>query len=111
MNPGDKTEAGQQTFNDGLWPDVRVKKDVPPNDTPNPESIEEIVAAFKPLQGRMEEWAPRLAQINHASKVEHGWFGWLTAAEWFDMIGMHNRQHLRQLARLEALLPDPPRTD
>ncbi|RPK31354.1 hypothetical protein EDO6_01981 [Paenibacillus xylanexedens] len=103
---GGKTEAGTKAFNEKVWPDVRVKLEEPVNRTRNPDSKEEIIAGLEQVIKKLKYWEEHVHGTNQACKVCHGWFGWLNACEWFEMIGMHSRHHLRQLAKLEQRLAE-----
>lgn len=101
---GGKTEDGTKAFIEKVWPDVRVKLEEPVNRTRNPNSKEEIIAGLEQVLKKMRYWEEHVRGTNQACKVRHGWFGWLNARDWFEMIGMHSRHHLRQKARLDEKL-------
>jgi len=101
---GGKTEDGTKAFIEEVWPDVRVKLEEPVNRTRNPNSKEEIIAGLEQVLKKMRYWEEHVHGTNQVCKVRHGWFGWLNAREWFEMIGMHSRHHLRQKARLDEKL-------
>lgn len=101
---GGKTEDGTKAFSEKEWPDVRVKLEQPANATRNPESKDEIIAGLNELLIKFKYWEEHIHEANQVCKVRHGWFGWLNAREWFEMVGMHSRHHLRQKARLDELL-------
>lgn len=103
---GSKTDTGMQAFAAHEWPDVRVKLDEPVNSIPTPESKEEILASLDQLRSQIAYWKERIQESNPDSKIHHGWFGWLNACEWFEMIDLHSRNHLRQLARLNEKLAE-----
>jgi hypothetical protein len=50
---------------------------------------------------RLRQWESRVDAINPNYKVKHEGFGWLNAREWFDLVGMYFRHHLRQKGELE----------
>jgi hypothetical protein len=52
----------------------------------------------------MKELKMKVNDINPNYKDEHGGFGWLNAQEWFDLVGMHFRHHLRQKYDLDQKL-------
>ncbi|MFD1139062.1 DinB family protein [Paenibacillus shunpengii] len=103
---GDKTEDGTKAFLEKAWPDVRVKLEEPVNRTRNPDSKDEIIAGLEQVLKKLKYWEEHVRGANPACKVRHGWFGWLNAREWFEMIGMHSRHHLRQKARLDQKLAE-----
>jgi len=59
--------------------------------------MDQLIQRFKQLESRVD-------LINPNKKVEHGGFGWLNAREWYDLIGMHFRHHIRQKDELEKKL-------
>lgn len=103
---GRKTEDGEKAFAEKSWPDVRVKLEEPVNRTRNPDSKDEIIAGLDRVLEKLKYWDEQVHEANQTSKVRHGWFGWLNAHEWFEMIGMHSRHHLHQKARLEEKLAE-----
>lgn len=70
----------------------------------NPESKDELKAGFEHVLKELNDWAARVQEVRPAYKVRHGWFGWLNALEWFELVGMHSRHHLRQKAELDQRL-------
>ncbi|MDO3410576.1 DinB family protein [Saccharibacillus sp. CPCC 101409] len=107
--PGGKSETGEIVFLEKSWPDVRVKLDEPVNDTPNPRSKAELIDELDRVIRELNEWEARLPAVNPSGKVRHGWFGWLNAREWFELIDIHSRHHLRQQARLDEKLAEAER--
>jgi hypothetical protein len=103
---GGKSEDGTKAFSEKVWPNVRVKLDEPVNSTRNPETMDEIISGLEQVLKKLEYWAEHVHEANQACKVRHGWFGWLNACEWYEMVGMHSRHHLRQKARLDEKLAE-----
>lgn len=101
-----KTEDGMKALSEKEWPNIRVKLDQLPNETSNPKSKDEIIAGLEQVLVSLAHLAGCLDEANPACKVRHGWFGWLGAREWFEMVGMHSRHHLRQKARLDEKLAE-----
>ncbi|MDU0201024.1 DinB family protein [Paenibacillus sp. MAH-36] len=101
-----RTEDGMKAIAEKEWPNIRVKLDQPPNETRNPESKDEILAGLEQVQVMLAYWATRIEEANPACKVRHGWFGWLNARDWFEMVGMHSRHHLRQKEILDEKLAE-----
>lgn len=100
-----KTEDGQAVFALGSFPPIRIRvpadKQVTP---PQPESKRQIVEGFARVAERMRELEPTLDAIPPSRTVRHPRLGALNAKEWFCLVEMHFRHHLRQLERLEAQL-------
>lgn len=104
--PEGKTEDGTKAFAEKEWPNIRVKLEQPPNATRNPESKDEIKAGLEQVLEKLAYWASCVNEANPACKVRHGWFGWLNARDWFEMVGMHSRHHLRQKAILDEKIAE-----
>ncbi|GGD59154.1 DinB family protein [Paenibacillus nasutitermitis] len=102
--PLGKTEAGEQLFRNGGFPPVRIKLPDFLDRPSNVQTKEDTTTALHQLQLKMMECEGQLDALNPDYKVEHGGFGWLNGREWFDLIEMHFRHHLRQKSELEQKL-------
>ncbi|MEN2768225.1 DinB family protein [Ornithinibacillus xuwenensis] len=104
--PLGKTPFGEQLYKNGGFPPIKIKLpdelNFPPN---NSDSKEELISRIDQLIQRMNQWESKVDYINPGNKVEHGGFGWLNAREWYDLIGMHFRHHLRQKDELQKRMP------
>jgi hypothetical protein len=100
-----KTDFGEYLFNIGGFPPIKIKLpdelDTPPDNT---KSKEDIFLELNQLINRMKEMEMKLEDINPNYKDKHGGFGWLNAQEWFALVGMHFRHHLRQKYELDQKL-------
>ena len=100
-----KTEFGQQLFDRGGFPPIKIRLpdelNSPPNNT---DSKETLLNRLEELIQRMNQWESKVEFINPNFKVKHDGFGWLNAREWFDLVGMHSRHHLRQKSELDQRL-------
>ena len=100
-----KTEFGEYLFNIGGFPPIKIKLpdelDTPPDNT---KMKEDIMLELDLLMKRMKELKMKVNDINPNYKNKHGGFGWLNAQEWFDLVGMHFRHHLRQKYELDQKL-------
>lgn len=100
-----KTEGGNQLFNIGAFPPIKIKlPEGPQNNPSNSESKDDLMGGLDLILKRMSEWEEKVNTINQYYKVRHGGFGWLSAREWFDLVGMHFHHHLRQKVELEQKL-------
>jgi len=98
-----RTEAGEELFQLGGFPPIKIK--LPPEYIPrNPESKEEIIAGLDDVQEKLGKWADKVDYINPRCRCNHNGFGWLNAREWYDLVDMHFRHHLRQKAELDQKL-------
>ncbi|WP_207952145.1 DinB family protein [Paenibacillus turpanensis] len=102
---GEKTEAGQMLFGQGGFPNTRIRIEGNPGHTPpQPESKEQLIQGLQEVANGMKELLPLLEKASLASTVSHGRFGALQAVEWFLLVEMHYRHHLKQKDRIKAFL-------
>ncbi len=102
---GGKKFPGKFVFFTGSFPNTRIK--VPPSDayTPKqPASREEMREGLKQLIQSMRGLTERIDAASDTMKAEHPAFGYLNAKEWFRLIEMHFRHHLRQKQRLDQFI-------
>ncbi|MDT9025506.1 DinB family protein [Rossellomorea yichunensis] len=103
--PLGKTKFGEQLFENGGFPPIKIRLpdelNAPPN---NSDSKEELISRMEQLIQRLTHWETKVEYIHPENKVEHGGFGWLNAKEWYDLVGMHFRHHVRQKDELERYL-------
>lgn len=96
-----KTDFGNRLFAIGGFPPVKIRLpdelNAPPN---NSDSIEQLMSRLDEVKKRMGKWKTEVNHVNPNYKVQHGGFGWLNAREWYDLVGMHFRHHLRQKEEL-----------
>ncbi|TDL32818.1 DinB family protein [Jeotgalibacillus sp. S-D1] len=104
-NKQGKTEFGDYLFNIGGFPPIKItlpdELNTPPDNT---KSKENLLLELDHLMKRMSELEVKAEGTNPNFKVEHGGFGWLNAQEWFALVGMHFRHHLRQKNELDQKL-------
>lgn len=100
--PQGKTEAGAALFRAGAFPPIKIKlpegMEYAPNDD---KSKTEHLHDLDLLIDKMRIWESQIHAIPPHGKIRHGGFGWLNASEWFDLIEMHTRHHLRQIKEIE----------
>ncbi|WKA56578.1 DinB family protein [Planococcus shixiaomingii] len=103
--PLGKTQSGKQLFKNGGFPPLKIRlpdeMNAPPN---NSDTKEELIRRMEELIERVEQWETKVDSINPNYKVEHGGFGWLNAREWYELVEMHSRHHLRQKKELESYI-------
>ncbi|RDU37187.1 DinB family protein [Neobacillus piezotolerans] len=103
--PHGKTEFGEHLFMIRGFPPIKIKLpdelNTPPN---NSDSNDVLISRLDQVILRLNQWESKVDHINPNYKVEHGGFGWLNAREWYDLVGMHFRHHLRQKDELEQSL-------
>ena len=103
--PLGKTEFGEHLYKIGGFPPIKIKLpdelNTPPN---NSDGKGDLISRMDQVILRLSQWESKVDNINPNYKVEHGGFGWLNAREWYDLVGMHFRHHLRQKVELEQRL-------
>ncbi|WML39660.1 DinB family protein [Neobacillus sp. OS1-2] len=100
--PLGKTPFGEQLFKNSGFPPIKVRLPDELNSTPNnSDSRENLLTRMDQLIQRWSHWETKVDSINPNHKVEHGGFGWLNAKEWYKLVEMHFRHHLRQKDELE----------
>jgi hypothetical protein len=103
--PSGKTEFGELLFKNGGFPPIKIRLPDELNSPPNnSDSKEELIRRMEQLIERFMECKTKVENTNLNYKVAHGGFGWLNAREWYDLVGMHFRHHLRQKVELEQKL-------
>jgi hypothetical protein len=103
--PLGKTEFGEYLYKIGGFPPIKIKLPDELNTSPNnSDSKEDLISRMDQVILRLSQWESKVDNINANYKVEHGGFGWLNAREWYDLVGMHFRHHLRQKDELEQRL-------
>lgn len=88
----------------GSIPPIKVK--VPPSEfyTPKqPESIEQILTGLSKVKVEMELTLPKLENKKQGKTIHPG-FSYLSGDEWYRLIELHFRHHLRQKARIDQFL-------
>lgn len=102
---GDKTPFGEELFERGDFPPIKIElppeMNQPPNNTDSNDRLRE---RFVALISRMEAIESRLDDAEDNQKTLHGGFGWLNAREWFELVEMHTRHQQRQQHELEKWL-------
>lgn len=103
---GDKTRNGKIVFFFNSFPPMRFKMPkriaVEPH---QPKNLQEIREGLDNLLARVDEVKKKFdAGFDPQKKRENPIFGWLNAAEWWQLMEMHFRHHLRQKARIDKAL-------
>jgi len=102
---GRKQLPGKVTFFLGSFPPMRIK--VPPSETytpKQPQNIDAMKSGLEKLIKIIQETEKKISDASEISKTAHPAFGFLNAREWFHLIEMHFRHHLRQKKRLDRFL-------
>jgi hypothetical protein len=100
-----KSEFGEKLFINGGFPPIKIKLPNELNSPPNNSDRREVLSSrLDEVMQLMREWEHKIDDINPNYKVKHGGFGWLNAREWYELVGMHFRHHLRQKSELEERL-------
>ncbi|MFC6040391.1 DinB family protein [Paenisporosarcina macmurdoensis] len=101
----EKTQFGEQLFRNGGFPPIKIRLPDELNSPPNnSDSKEDLICRMDHVIQRLSQWESKVDYVNPNNKVEHGGFGWLNAREWYDLVSMHFRHHLRQKDELESYI-------
>jgi hypothetical protein len=100
-----KTFPGILMFSLHSFPPVRIKVPPSPLYTPKqPESKTRIQAGMRLLQKKLQDLSREIEHAVHFGKTKHPVLGYLGAKEWYQLIVMHFRHHLRQKKRIDVFL-------
>ena len=106
---GELTDIGRQVLAAGSFPDARLQI---PEALRGPEPVARTRSEYAELLDGIAETARRLAPLAAANagtyKIYHPPMGFLSAAEWYQLLEMHTRHHLRQQQRLETAYATEP---
>lgn len=100
-----KSEGGEALFQYGGFPDVKIHVPPSPQYTPKqPNNAEELSQGLLSIVERMKTIEPALDNIPAENSVPHPRLGALNSKEWFCIVEMHFRHHLKQLRSLQQFL-------
>lgn len=91
-------------FADNMLPDKDLQGPPSNNDTPQPESKQQIQYGLQQLKIEMETAAALVANSNGTGKTKHPGLQYFNAKQWLQFAIMHMRHHLRQKNKLSNLL-------
>lgn len=90
----------------GSFPPIKIKVPASTFYTPKqPESKEQIIQGLDKVKTEMELTLPKL-ETKRQGKTKHPGFDYLNGNEWYRLIEMHFRHHLRQKARIDHYLKE-----
>jgi hypothetical protein len=102
---GMKSDTGVGVFQLGRFPDIKIHVPPSPQYSPmQPNNKEELAQGLHKIVERMKAVEPTLAGIPPEHSAPHPNLGDLNATEWFSMVEMHFRHHLKQLGSLQQFL-------
>ncbi|ASS97171.1 DinB family protein [Peribacillus simplex] len=102
---GKKTEIGESIFKEGTFPPIRLKgPDTPDFTPPNPTGKEEVKEGLLQIIEKMQEIEKSSLTFRTARKFSTEEWDYLNAEEYFQLIEMHFRHHLRQKERIDQFL-------
>jgi hypothetical protein len=102
---GVKTDAGEAVFRNGGFPDTKIAVPPSPQYTPpQPNGKEQLTSGLLNILQQMQEIEPMLQDISSDVTAAHPRLGALNAKEWFNMVEMHFRHHVKQLHRLQSFV-------
>jgi hypothetical protein len=96
--------AATAMFERNDFPDQLIEG--PPSNacTPQPESKEQLISAFKQLKKEIAEVNNRLNETRFKGKTKHPGLNYFNGQQWFQFAEMHLRHHLRQKKRIDEFL-------
>ncbi|WP_136607358.1 DinB family protein [Paenibacillus dokdonensis] len=107
LTEGEKSERGEAAFLNNEFPPIRVHVPPSPAYTPRqPDSKEQIREGLLSVLAEMKKAEQVVDGAPKQNKLIHPGFGALNAAEWFMLVEMHYRHHLRQKERIESVLAE-----
>jgi DinB superfamily len=102
---GEKNHYGDNLFKYNGFPPVKLKiPEVLRGPEPVAQSPDVYRAAFPKVLEDARKLMEPVVQNNGEYRCIQPAFGWLNAHEWYHLLEMHFRHHLRQQAELEAIL-------
>jgi hypothetical protein len=102
---GEKTSDAAKMFSYGSFPPIKIK--VPEawqGPQPMAQSRKSYAVALTQLLTDARRLGQEIAKDTAGYKTNHVVLGMLTAAEWYQLLEMHFRHHLRQKKELEHFL-------
>jgi hypothetical protein len=102
---GEKNQYGDNLYKHNGFPPIKIKI---PAAVRGPEPVAKTRAEYKPLLEKIVADAEQLIvpvtdDLGEYKCIQPA-FGWLNAHEWYHLMEMHFRHHLRQRAELETLM-------
>mgnify|MGYP000368541260 CR=1 FL=1 len=86
------------------FPPIKIKVPASETYTPKePESVDELKNGFQKLRQEMENVLENLKK-DKKGKTAHPGFSYLNASEWYRLIPMHFKHHIRQKERIDNFL-------
>ncbi len=102
---GKKKFKGKMLFLFGSMSNKKVKSPAHEKNPPEqPENVKEAKNNMIKLLKEMNEASALLTKADKNYKTEHRMFGFLNAFEWYKLIEMHFKHHLKQKKRLDKRL-------
>lgn len=86
------------------FPPIKIK--VPPSDIYTPKQLKDVQSLKKGFDNLKHEMktVQELLKNDKKGKTAHPGFSYLNAQEWFQLIPMHFKHHIKQKQRLDLLL-------
>jgi hypothetical protein len=102
---GEKNEYGNNLFKYNSFPPIKIRiPDVLRGPEPVAKTRDEYKVLFAQIVTDSERLVEPVANDLGEYKCIQPAFGWLDAHEWYHLMEMHFRHHLRQQAELETLI-------
>lgn len=102
---GKRKFKGKMLFLFGSIPNKKIKNPNHETKPPvQPENVKEAKNNMIKLLKHMNDAGQLIGASNPKYKTEHRLFGYLNAEEWYKLIGMHFKHHLKQKKKLDKRL-------
>lgn len=102
-----KNKWGHAVFLFNMFPPVNVKmpkKDTGGTEPIQPDSKEQIERKIKENLAFFKDMEERVANAPKNQTKKYPFLGYLNAAEWYTLAGLHMKHHLRQKRKLDKFL-------
>lgn len=100
---GEMNAKADNAYKYNGFPPIKVK--MPASESTMKVEVKEkgsYVGSFSKIIADLDALTERVAEDDGTYKVNHSAFGWLNAEQWYQMLEIHHRHHLRQKAELEG---------
>ncbi|NUO00437.1 MAG: DinB family protein [Saprospiraceae bacterium] len=96
--------AGKMMLLNQDFPDEALEGPPENADTPQPESMEQLLNSLIQLKEDARNAGVLMAESRFNGKTKHPGLGYFNASEWLQFAEMHLRHHLRQKKRIDEFL-------
>jgi hypothetical protein len=98
------SEEGTAMFGNDGFPDLQIVGPPSNNDTLAPSTKEELRLGLQDIREKSQKLIRSAPEDWTGGKTRHPGLGYFHALEWLQFSAMHMRHHMRQRARIDAIL-------